>query len=49
MIGEAIYHALSDTDGIIDDVSSHPDGKIIVRVNDHWFFREDCEAVVVAS
>lgn len=48
MIGETIHHALSNTDGIIDATAEHPDGRKLVRVEDHWFFRDDCEAVCVA-
>lgn len=36
------HHPLSGESGIIDATTTHPDGAVLVRLNDHWFFADDC-------
>lgn len=39
--GQFVHHPLSNERGVVDATSVHPDGKQLVRVNDHWFFAAD--------
>lgn len=43
MIGEQVIHRLSGTWGVIDGMVRHPDGRIVVRLNDRWFFAADTQ------
>ena len=33
--------------GNVDAISSHPDGKLLVRINDHWYFGDDFEPEII--
>jgi hypothetical protein len=41
MIGQYLYHKLSDTIGYVDAEAVHPDGKALVRINDRWFMTDN--------
>lgn len=41
MIGTRASHALSGERGVIDAVATDPSGKVLVRINDRWFFASD--------
>lgn len=41
MIGRRVFHALSGERGVIDAEVIDPSGKLLVRLNDHWFFASD--------
>lgn len=43
MIGMSLYHPQSNISGKVDATSKHPDGKHIVRIEDHWLFLEECK------
>jgi hypothetical protein len=45
MIGDLVMHALSAETGCIDAQVVHPDGRVLVRVNDHWFFAAETALV----
>lgn len=45
MRGKAIHHQLSGITGVVDSTAEHPDGAVVVRVDDHWLFLEDCEII----
>lgn len=34
----------SNVTGKVDATGTHPDGKYLVRIEDHWFFQDDCKA-----
>lgn len=40
MIGMRLRDPRSRVTGIVDAVTVHPDGKALVRINDHWLFAE---------
>jgi hypothetical protein len=42
MIGMTLFHGQSNTTGKVDATSQHPDGKCLVRINDHWFLKDEC-------
>lgn len=42
MIGKTLHHPLSGITGIVDAQTEHPDGRALCRVNDHWFFADEC-------
>jgi hypothetical protein len=42
MIGTTLHHPTSGITGIVDRISGHPDGKTLVRIDDHWLFRDEC-------
>jgi hypothetical protein len=42
MIGKTLHHKLSGITGPVDRITGHPDGKCLVRINDHWLFANDC-------
>lgn len=42
MIGMTLYHPQSNITGKVDATSKHPDGKHIVRIDDHWFMADEC-------
>ena len=37
-----LTHPRSKISGTVDATSVHPDGRQIVRINDHWLFRDEC-------
>lgn len=41
MIGQYLYHELSNTIGFVDAEAVHPDGKALARINDRWFVADD--------
>lgn len=43
MIGMTLFHGQSNTLGKVDATATHPDGKHLVRIEDHWFFLDDCK------
>lgn len=42
MIGMKLSHARSGIVGIVDAVSVDPEGKAMCRIEDHWFFADEC-------
>lgn len=40
-IGQRVTHPLSGETGVIDEVTVHPDGAQLVRINDRWFFASE--------
>lgn len=40
MIGQNLRHQ-SGVAGTVDAEVIHPDGRALVRINDHWFFADD--------
>lgn len=38
-----LTHARSGVRAVPDATVTHPDGKLLVRLNDQWFFRADCK------
>ena len=40
-LGQYMLHTISGEAGIVDAVSSHPDGETLSRINDKWFFDKD--------
>ena len=42
MIGMSLYHPQSNISGKVDATSKHPDGKHLVRIEDHWLFLDEC-------
>ena len=40
-IGALVTHALSGETGSVDALVVHPDGRELVRINDHWFFADE--------
>lgn len=44
MIGMNLLHAKSGVAGTVDAVSVDPDGKSMCRIEDHWFFVDECTA-----
>lgn len=38
-----LIHKPSGHGGVVDAEAEHPDGMVIVRVNDQWFPLDDCE------
>lgn len=56
MIGTTLHHPSSGTTGKVDQIAGHPDGKCLVRINDHWLLKDECvkaglmwPAVIVAA
>lgn len=45
MIGMKLYHSYSGLSGVVDAIEVHPDGRALCRVNDHWFFADECRAI----
>jgi len=43
MIGMKLFHGGSNVTGKVDATATHPDGKHLVRIEDHWFFQVDCK------
>lgn len=43
MLGMILTHELSGISGKVDSVSVDPEGKGMVRIEDHWFMAEECE------
>lgn len=41
VIGDQVTHPLSGQYGVIDATAEHPDGRVLVRLNDRWFFADD--------
>ncbi|MBN9333865.1 hypothetical protein [Devosia sp.] len=41
MIGQFLFHAQSGTRGAVDDQTVHPDGRVLVRINDRWLFADE--------
>lgn len=37
-----VYHQQSGISGRVDAAVEHPDGEVLWRVDDHWFFAKDC-------
>lgn len=37
-----VRHTVSGELGRVDDATEHPDGAILWRINDKWFFAKDC-------
>ena len=37
-----VHHYLSGIRGRVDAAVEHPDGSILWRIDDHWFFAKDC-------
>lgn len=44
MIGAQVTHLSSGEVGMIDATVEHPDGRILVRLNDRWFFADETRA-----
>lgn len=44
MIGMRLFHPQSGNVGTIDAVSVDPTGRSLCRVDDHWFFVDECIA-----
>jgi len=42
MIGSTLFHLRSLTFGTVDQITGHPDGKCLVRIDDHWFMADEC-------
>lgn len=38
-----LIHNITGHGGMVDATAEHPDGKDIVRINDQWFFLDDCK------
>lgn len=38
-----LHHPMSGLTGRPDDHTWHPDGELLVRIDDHWLFAKDCE------
>lgn len=38
-----MIHRITGHGGIVDAEAEHPNGDVIVRLNDQWFFLDDCE------
>lgn len=43
MIGRHLTHPQSGETGIVDATAEHPDGRVLVRINDHWFFADETQ------
>ena len=43
MIGMVLSHAKSGTHGVVDAVSVDPAGNAMCRIDDRWFFADECE------
>lgn len=43
MVGETLIHSQANITGKVDATSFHPDGRVVVRIDDHWLFRDECE------
>jgi len=41
MIGDKVNHPMSGVWGEVEAVTEHPDGVVLVRVRDRWFFATD--------
>lgn len=41
MIGQTLTHPLSGITGTVDAQTVHPDGRALVRINDHWLFADE--------
>lgn len=41
MIGVRVMHMVSGEEGVVDAEATWPDGAVLVRLNDHWFFADD--------
>lgn len=44
MVGKTYMHMISGDQGVCDEVSVQPDGTVLLRINDHWYFEGDCTA-----
>ena len=44
MIGAHLFHPLSGEMGFVDAVAEHPDGRLLVRIDDRWFFADETVA-----
>lgn len=42
MIGRQVTHWSGEA-GTIDATVTHPDDRVLVRINDHWFFADDVQ------
>lgn len=42
MIGMSITHPRSGVSGRVDAVSVDPSGRALCRINDRWFFVDEC-------
>jgi len=42
MIGTTLHHPLSGITGKVDATATHPDGKQMVRIDDHWLDADEC-------
>ncbi len=43
MLNMTITHTQSNTAGNVDAVSVDPAGRAMVRIDDHWFYADECE------
>ena len=46
MIGKTLHHPASGITGSVDAISDQPDGKRLVRIDDHWVSVDDCQTVL---
>lgn len=44
MIGMKVSHTHSGLAGVVDAVSVDPAGKAMCRIDDRWFFVDECTA-----
>lgn len=42
MIGTTLHHPESGITGTVNRIAGHPDGKCLVRIDDHWLFADEC-------
>ncbi len=40
---QILTHEVSGITGEVDATSQHPDGRHLVRIDDHWFFLDECK------
>lgn len=41
-IGRKLIHTISGHGGVVDAEAEHPNGDVLVRLNDQWFMLADC-------
>lgn len=41
-IGRKLFHTISGHGGVVDAEAEHPNGDVLVRLNDQWFMLADC-------
>lgn len=41
-IGRKLFHTISGHGGVVHAEAEHPNGDVLVRLNDQWFMLADC-------